>query len=153
MGRARKPAADGDFDSASSRRMSEPGSSIQSNEVLIAARHRKKYRALKKKMKRQQSQKNYEHDQRKEEMQRSGIGFLQCRYPDQLLATLPPKQARRPMTSSRSAAVLESLPEYKPDSKEWLNEHHRFVKGANQNANFVQTMKIKGLAERHAQLG
>ena len=57
------------------------------------------------------------------------------------------------MTSSRSAAVLESLPEYKPASKEWLNEHHRFVKGANKNANFVQTMKIKGLAERHAQLG
>jgi len=120
---------------------------------LIPARHRKKYRALKKKMKRQQSQRHYEQDQRKDHMQRSNINFLQCRYPDQLLATMPPKQARRPMTGSRSAAVLESLPTYKPDSKEWTHEHHRFVKGANQNANFVQTMKIKGLAERHAQLG
>ena len=104
-------------------------------------------------MKRQQSQRHYEQDERKEQMKRSNINFLQCRYPDQLLATMPPKQARRPMKGSRSAAALESVPAYKPDSTEWRNEHHRFVKGANQNANFVQTMKIKGLAERHAQLG
>jgi len=65
MGRAAKPKpAGGEFDSAGAltRQMSELGSSIRSNEVLVPARHRKKYRVLQKKMKRQQSQKHYEID-------------------------------------------------------------------------------------------
>jgi len=58
---------------------------------LVPAKHRKKYRAIAKKMKRQRSQKQYEIDERKEEMLRSGRDFLQCPYPAQLKATLPPK--------------------------------------------------------------
>ena len=44
-----------DSSGAMSHRMSEPASSLLSSEVLIAAKHRKKYRALKRQMKRQQS--------------------------------------------------------------------------------------------------